>query len=192
MRGRVCNLQCNRWLVRSLRTNNHTLQSHRRLCSLFATSYDSQELLWRYSNPPPHGVTVGVELRFSYGRQSVDQFVLESGSPFMTRFYPCPFFSDNCFVVLPVGRPLWREKGAVTYRYKYTYSYICISVFPRLSLQLGVYWSWSLYVISLCDTITQSYDVGLRVPIEFDLTSAFLVWHTTSCTLNPNLWRLYL
>jgi hypothetical protein len=24
----------------------------------------------------------------------------------MTRFYPYPFRSDNCFVVLPVGRPL--------------------------------------------------------------------------------------
>jgi hypothetical protein len=30
------------------------------------------------------------------------------GSPLepMTRFYPYPFFSDDCFVVLPVGRPL--------------------------------------------------------------------------------------
>jgi hypothetical protein len=37
-RGRVCSLQCNRWLVRSLRTNNHTLQSHLRLCSLFVAS----------------------------------------------------------------------------------------------------------------------------------------------------------
>jgi hypothetical protein len=30
----------------------------------------------------------------------------------------CPrleFFSDNCFFVLPVGRPLWREDGSVTY-----------------------------------------------------------------------------
>jgi hypothetical protein len=53
-RGRVCNLQCNRWLVRSLRTNNHTLPSHLRLCSLFVASYDSQRLRWRYSNPPPH------------------------------------------------------------------------------------------------------------------------------------------
>jgi hypothetical protein len=33
----------------------------------------------------------------------------------MTRFYPYPFFSDNCFVVFPVGRPLWREDGSVTY-----------------------------------------------------------------------------
>jgi hypothetical protein len=56
MRGRVCNLQCNRWLVRSLRTNNHTLPSHLRLCSLFVASYDSQGLRWRYCNPPPHGV----------------------------------------------------------------------------------------------------------------------------------------
>jgi hypothetical protein len=40
--------------------------------------------------------------------QSVDQFVLVLGSPLgpMTRFYPYPFNSDNCFVILPVGRPL--------------------------------------------------------------------------------------
>jgi hypothetical protein len=55
-RGRVCNLQCNRWEVRSLRTNNHTLPSHLRLCSLFVASYESQGLRWRYPNPPPHGV----------------------------------------------------------------------------------------------------------------------------------------
>jgi hypothetical protein len=53
-RGQVCNLQCNRWLVRSLRTNNHTLPSHLRLCSLFVASYNSQGLRWRYSNPLPH------------------------------------------------------------------------------------------------------------------------------------------
>jgi hypothetical protein len=59
----------------------------------------------------------GVELSLSCGRRSVDQFVLVSGSPLrhMTRFYPYPFFSDNCFVVLPVGCPLWREDGSVTY-----------------------------------------------------------------------------
>jgi hypothetical protein len=41
--------------TRSLRTNNNTLPSHLRLCSLFVASYDSQGLRWRYSNPPPHG-----------------------------------------------------------------------------------------------------------------------------------------
>jgi hypothetical protein len=54
-RGRVCNLQCNRWLVRTLRTNNHTLLSHLSLCSLFVASCVSQGLRWRYSNPTPHG-----------------------------------------------------------------------------------------------------------------------------------------
>jgi hypothetical protein len=54
-RGRVYNLQCNHWLVRSLRTNNHILPSHLRLGSLSVASYDSQGLRWRYSNPPPHG-----------------------------------------------------------------------------------------------------------------------------------------
>jgi hypothetical protein len=58
-----------------------------------------------------------VEMRLSYCRRLVDQFDLVSGSPLgpMTRFCPYPFFSDNCFVVLPVGRPLWREDGSVTY-----------------------------------------------------------------------------
>jgi hypothetical protein len=50
----------------------------------------------------------------SYGRLSVDQFILVSGSPLgsMTRFYPYSFFSENRFVVFPVGRPLWREDGS--------------------------------------------------------------------------------
>jgi hypothetical protein len=30
-------------------------------------------------------------------------------------FYPYSFFGDNCFVVLPVVRPLWWEDGPVTY-----------------------------------------------------------------------------
>jgi hypothetical protein len=33
----------------------------------------------------------------------------------MARFYPYPFFSDNCFVVLTVGHPLWREDWFVAY-----------------------------------------------------------------------------
>jgi hypothetical protein len=52
-RKRVCSLQCNHSLVRSL-TPNHTLRPHLRLCSLFVASYDSQGLRWKYSNPPPH------------------------------------------------------------------------------------------------------------------------------------------
>jgi hypothetical protein len=55
-RGWVCSLECLHSLVRSLRTNNHTLPSHLRLCSLYVASYGSQGLRWRYSNPPPHGV----------------------------------------------------------------------------------------------------------------------------------------
>jgi hypothetical protein len=54
-RKRVCSLQCNHSLVRSL-TSNHILPPHLRLCSLFVASYDSQGLRWKYSNPPPHGV----------------------------------------------------------------------------------------------------------------------------------------
>jgi hypothetical protein len=55
-RGRICNLQCNSWPVRSLRTNNHILPSHLRQCSLLVASYVSQGLRWRYSNPSPHGL----------------------------------------------------------------------------------------------------------------------------------------
>jgi hypothetical protein len=42
---------------------------------------------------------------------------LDIGLPLepMTRFYPYLFFSEHCFVVIPVGRPLWREDGSVTY-----------------------------------------------------------------------------
>jgi hypothetical protein len=51
----VCSLECLHSLVRSFTTNNHTLPSHPRLCSLFVASYGSLGLRWRYSNPPPHG-----------------------------------------------------------------------------------------------------------------------------------------
>jgi hypothetical protein len=58
-----------------------------------------------------------VEFSLSYDRRSVNHFVSLSGSPSgpMTRLYAYPFFSDNYFVVLPVGRPLWRENVSVTY-----------------------------------------------------------------------------
>jgi hypothetical protein len=61
--------------------------------------------------------TENAELSLSYGWRSVDQFILVSGSPLrtMTRFYPYPIFSGNCFVVLPAWHPLWREDGSVTY-----------------------------------------------------------------------------
>jgi hypothetical protein len=54
-RKRVCSLQCNHSLVRLLTPNNHTLPPHLRLYSLFVSSYNSQGLRWKYSNPPPHG-----------------------------------------------------------------------------------------------------------------------------------------
>jgi hypothetical protein len=63
--------------VRSLRTNNHTLPSHLRLYSLFVASYDSQGLRWRYSNPPPQGVSLsgGGE---SYGEASSEESKVQS------------------------------------------------------------------------------------------------------------------
>jgi hypothetical protein len=75
-------------------------------------------ITWRYNGlKSEKSGFKSVELSLSYGRRSVFQFVLVSGSPLgpMTRFYPYPFFSDNCFIVLPVGRPLWREDGSATY-----------------------------------------------------------------------------
>jgi hypothetical protein len=56
-RKRVCSLQCSHSLVRAVTSNNYTLPSHLRLRSLFVASYDSQGLRWKYSNPPPHGVS---------------------------------------------------------------------------------------------------------------------------------------
>jgi hypothetical protein len=79
------------------------------LASLFVAPYDSQG----YGG----GILTRVELNLSYCRRPADQFVLVSSYLFgpMTRFYPYPFFSDSCFVVLPVGHPLWREDLSVTY-----------------------------------------------------------------------------
>jgi hypothetical protein len=65
-RKRVCSLQCNHSLVRSLKTNNHTLPSHLTLCSLFVASYDSQGLRWKHSNPPPHGDVFVLWLKLLY------------------------------------------------------------------------------------------------------------------------------
>jgi hypothetical protein len=52
----------------------------------------------------------------SYGRQSVYQFVLVSGSPLrpMTRFYPL-FLRLKITLLFFLGRPLWWEDGSVTY-----------------------------------------------------------------------------
>jgi hypothetical protein len=50
----ICSVIC-QW-SEPRRTHKHTLLSHLRLLgSLSVTSYDSQELHWKHSNPPPHG-----------------------------------------------------------------------------------------------------------------------------------------
>jgi hypothetical protein len=93
MTGRVCNLQCNRWLVRSLRTNNHTLPSHLWLCSLFVASYNSQGLRWRYSNPPPHGVFVPLCARTCFPYSG---YVLDGrGVPVRVRIIPLHVSTDR-------------------------------------------------------------------------------------------------
>jgi hypothetical protein len=94
-RGWVCNLQCNRWLVRSLRTNNHTLPYYQRLYSLFVVSYDSQGLWWRYSNPPPHGSKVKVKVKVTL-RPTISLGVRR---PFGTHdqfLSPWDFLLDSC------------------------------------------------------------------------------------------------
>jgi hypothetical protein len=80
------------------------------------TAWCSVKLTGEESSSDQFPMTPG-ELSLSYGRRSVDQFVLVLGSPLgpMTKFYPSPFLSDNCFVVLPVGCPLWWEDCSVTY-----------------------------------------------------------------------------
>jgi hypothetical protein len=101
-------------------------QTARPLCSAFGRSRSSKSgedinFGWPHPERTPEILYVlrciRVDLGLPYGRQSVDQFILVSGSPLgsMTRFYPYPFFTDNCFVVLPLGRPLWRDDGSVTY-----------------------------------------------------------------------------
>jgi hypothetical protein len=62
-------------------------------------------------------VSLRVELSLSL-RPTVSRPVrLDIGLPFGAhdQILSFPFSSDNCFVVLPVGRPLWREDEAVTY-----------------------------------------------------------------------------
>jgi hypothetical protein len=53
-------------------------------------------------------IILGFKFKLHCDRRSVDQFALVSGSPLglTTRFYPYLFFSDNFFVVVPVGRRL--------------------------------------------------------------------------------------
>jgi hypothetical protein len=93
--GRVCNLQCNRWLVRSLRTNNHTLPSHLRLCFLFVASYDVVE--------------VEVTLRPT-GSRPVRLDVL----PLWIKWPDVTFiWVTITFFIFHVGCPLWREDGSV-------------------------------------------------------------------------------
>jgi hypothetical protein len=112
-RGRVCNLQCNRWLVRWLRANNHTLPSHLRLCFLFVTSYDSKGLWWRYSNPwlALYGASstkwADVKWVSSYQQMARSAFVANATFPFDTAgrwncVMICRIIYFNTF-----GRKIW-------------------------------------------------------------------------------------
>jgi hypothetical protein len=94
-RKRICSLQCNHSLVSLLTPNNHTLPSHLRLCSLFAASYDSQGLRWKYSNPPPHGALTN-SLNPASSQSHITTVEPKSGT-FDHRFF---------FVLSFLGRPL--------------------------------------------------------------------------------------
>jgi hypothetical protein len=93
--------------------NNHTLPSHLRLCSLFVASYDSQEIRWRYSNPPPHGVarsvSVSVTLQLTVS-QSVSLGVepnvgLLTRDIFFFESYSLVWSVSLTLVIMPRGGP---------------------------------------------------------------------------------------
>jgi hypothetical protein len=91
-RGRVCNLQCNRCLVRSLWTNNHILPSHLRLCSLFVAPYDSQGLQCSYSNPSARGTVrrMSVILLYIQAVTGVTGSELCPEAGYSVRIFRCP------------------------------------------------------------------------------------------------------
>jgi hypothetical protein len=62
----------------------------------------------------------------------------------MTRFYPYPFFSDNCLFSFPEGRPLWREDGSVTYSAIADWS----GHWWPITIQYRLIWDCSLFVPS--------------------------------------------
>jgi hypothetical protein len=134
-----------------------------------------------------------VELSLFYGWQSVDQFVLVSGSPLwpMTRFYPYPLFSDNCFVALPVGRPLWREDGSVTYS-------AIVFLFSRHSLSMdptentGSH-SFSVVCIAAATLTWCLLCRSLIMDVSSDWTALVLRRHATICLLPfiTGLWTVF-
>jgi hypothetical protein len=87
-RKRVCSLQSNHSLVRSL-TPNQSLPPHLRLCSLFVASYDSQGLRWEYSNPPPHGVVTSTSTQTLYEPYRNQARILNSPNIY-DRLASCP------------------------------------------------------------------------------------------------------
>jgi hypothetical protein len=106
--------------TRSLRTNNHTLPSHLRLCSLFVASYDSQGhgggILTRFHTGSLLVFKVKSKSKSCYDWWSVGQSVsqsvclgVESTLELVTRYY----FLSESWCIVSVGRPLWWEVGSV-------------------------------------------------------------------------------
>jgi hypothetical protein len=106
-------LQRIRRLVRSLRTNNHTLPSHLRLCSLSVASYDVVE--------------VEINLRPTVSRPVCLGVRGPSGTRDRFFSFSLKFPLDSCVFVI-LKRPLWREDGSVIYLYN------CFSSLPEQSL----------------------------------------------------------
>jgi glycosyltransferase involved in cell wall biosynthesis len=111
-------------------------------------------------------------LRLSYGRRSV----LVSGSPLwpMTRFYPYHFISDNCFVVLPVGRPLWREKGPVTYN-----AIADLSGHWR-PITIHYHLIWDCVPSSTPLAAHREYSGGILTSLDAEYNISFTLWGTFS------------
>jgi hypothetical protein len=82
--------------------------------SLFWVAQDQQPYFAVSFETPP---TWSWSSSSSCGRQSINQFLLVSGSPLgpMTRFYLF-FFRLTITLLFFLGRPLWREDGSVTYK----------------------------------------------------------------------------
>jgi hypothetical protein len=120
-RGRVCNLQCNLWLVRSLRTNNHTLPSHLRLCSFFIASYVEVEVEIKLR--PTVSRTVRLGVRHASGTRDQFFFLLEiffrqlrvcySLAPSLTRGRVCNLLY-NYFWALHEQSLLGRSRAELT------------------------------------------------------------------------------
>jgi hypothetical protein len=117
----------------------------------------------------------GNNLSLSYGRIVRLGIGLPLGP--MTRFYPYSFFSGNCFVVLPVGRPLWREDGSVTYSAIADWS----GHWGPITIHYRLIWD----CVSSSSPLTTRRDYGGCI-----LTCVHMRWKQRGITLTKMYWLL--